>query len=189
MSKYSDHPAYWINRWITNELRLKEVIPSETDYLTDLDGDENFELPFMMAAQQSPEASTPYNSGSYQSLPFCVWTVEQNGGSDQPWSKCGNITYVFYANDVAKVLEIANLVHDLTNREDWSAIDLNYVYRNNAIYPWDFKYVKFDSGTGPAPAPDEGGRNAYMIIIEYKAAYEGLNRIDDYGAQTGLGRI
>lgn len=189
MSKYSDQPVYWINKWITQELRTAGVIPVITEYLTDLDGANDVPLPFMMVSQQTPESSTPYNSGSFKSLPFCVWTAEQKGGHDQPWSRYWNATYVFYAGDANKVLEIANFVHDLTNREDWSATDINYFFRNDATYPWDFKYVSFDSGTGPAPAPDEGGRNAYMCIICFQATYEGLNRNEDYGAETGLGRI
>jgi hypothetical protein len=189
MTKYSDIPPYWVNKWITQELRDEEIIPLAADYITDLDGDENVQLPFMMVSQQSPESSTPYNSGEYQDLPFCVWTAEQKGGHDQPWSRFWIITYIFYANDVSKLFEIAALLHDLTNREDWSASDLNYSFRNDDEFPWDFKKVCFDSGTGPAPAPDEGGRNAYMCIIETQAVYEGIDRNEDYGAQTGLGRI
>jgi hypothetical protein len=189
MGKYDDQPVYRVNKWITEELRSAGIIPAVSEYITDLDTEENFALPFMSAAQQTPESTTPYNSGAYHSLPFCVWTVEQKGGHDQPWSRCGGITYVFYANDVNKVLAIANFVHDLTNREDWSATDINYFYRNDETYPFDFKYICFDTGTGPAPATDEGGRNAYMVIIEYQATYEGTNRNGDYGAVTGLGRI
>jgi hypothetical protein len=189
MSKYSDQPIYRINNWLTTELRQNLIIPDATEYLTDLDGDEDFELPFMMVSQQSPESSTPYYGGEYKNLPFCVWTVEQKGGHDQPWTRHGNATYIFYADDADKLFEIANFTHDLTNREDWSAIDINYFYRNDPTYPWDFKYVCFVSGTGPAPAQDEGGRNAYMCIIEFDAVYEGPDRDDNYGATTGLGRI
>lgn len=189
MSKYSDQPVYRINKWITADLRDKLVIPAVSEYVTDLDGDEGFTLPFMMVSQQTPESSTPYYGGQYRSLPFCVWTVEQNGGHDQPWTKHGMATYIFYADNADKLFEIANTVHDLTNREDWSAIDLNYFYREDPTYPWDFKYICFDSGTGPSPAHDEGGRNAYMCIIEFEAVYEGSNRNGDYGATTGLGRI
>jgi hypothetical protein len=189
MSKYSDIPPYWLNKWVTQELRDKSIIPLATAYITDLDGDENVQLPFMMVSQQSPESSTPYNSGEYQDLPFCVWTAEQKGGHDQPWTKFWTVTYVFYANNVSTLFEIATLVHDLTNREDWAASDLNYAFRQDETYPWDFKNVCFDSGTGPAPATDEGGRNAYMCIIDMEAVYEGPNRNESYGAQTGLGRI
>lgn len=189
MSKYSDQPIYRINKWITDSLRDKEIIPDVDEYVTDLEGDEDFALPFMMVAQQSPEASTPYYGGQYVNLPFCVWTVEQKGGHDQPWTRHGNATYIFYADDADKLFEIANFVHDLTNREDWSASDLNYYFRLDATYPWDFKCISFVSGTGPAPAQDEGGRNAYMCIIEFDAVYEGIGRDEDYGYEGGLGTI
>lgn len=189
MSKFSDQPIYRINKWVTSELREAGVIPAVEEYVTDLEGDEGFPLPFMMAAQQSPEADTPYYGGQYKSLPFSVWTVEQKGGSDQPWSRYGNATYIFYADDVDKLLEIAMAFHDLTNREDWTAADINYFYRNDPTYPWDFKCVSFVSGTGPAPARDEGGRNAYMCIIEFSAVYEGPNRNGNYGYVEDLGRL
>ena len=143
----------------------------------------------MMPSQQTPESGTPYNEGHFVSLPFCVWTVEHTGGHDQPWTKHGNATYIFYDDDISKLLEISNFVHDLTNREDWSATDLNYFFREDATYPWEFKYICYVSGNGPAPASDEGGRNAYMCIIEFDAVYEGPGRNEDYGAITGLGRI
>lgn len=189
VTKYSEQPVYRINKWVTSELRTAGVIPDASLYVTDMDGAENLALPFMMAAQISPESSTPYNAGSYNNLPFCVWTVEQKGGHDQPWNRYGTATYIFYANDVNKVLEISNAVHDITNREDWSATDINYFFRNDSTYPWDFKTISFVSGTGPAPAKDEGGRNAYMVIIEFFATYEGTGRNGNYGAITGLGRI
>jgi hypothetical protein len=189
MANYNDQPAYRINKWVTSDLRDKGIIPPVESYITDLNGAENFALPFMMISQQSPESTTPYNGGDYSSLPFCVWTVEQKGGHDQPWTRHGMVTYIFYADDAAKLLEISNAVHDLTNREDWSAIDINYFYRNDSTYPWDFKWIAFVSGTGPAPAQDEGGRNAYMCIIEYDAVYETTGRNGSYGATTGLGRI
>jgi hypothetical protein len=189
MSRYDDHPAYRINKWVTQVLRDEDIIPEAADYLTDLDGEENFTLPFMMVGSQTPESSTPYNGGHYKSLPFCIYTVEQTGGHDQPWTRHGNLTYIFYADSSRKLIEIAQCVHDLTNREDWSATDINHFYRMDANYPFDFKYICFQSGSGPAPAQDEGGRMAYMCIIEYDAVYEGTGRNGNYGAITGLGRI
>lgn len=189
MSIYSDVPVYWLNKWITAELRSKDIIPEESGYATDLEGETDFILPFMMPSQQNSESSTPWNEGHFQNLPFCVWTVEQTGGHDQPWNKHGNATYIFYDNQVSKLIEIASLVHDLTNREDWSATDINHFYRTNAVFPWEFQYICFISGSGPAPAADEGGRNAYMCIIEYQAIYAGPGRNIDYAADTDLGRI
>lgn len=189
MSKYSDTPYYRINKWLTTSLRDDGVIPPASEYITDLDDQEDLALPFMMVSQQSPESATPYNTGRYKSLPFCVWTVEQIGGHDQPWTRHGNITYIFYADSASKLLEIGQAIHDLTNREDWSATDINHFFRNDASYPFDFKFICFKSGTGPAPASDEGGRQAYMCIVEYDSVYEGINRDGDYGAITGLGRI
>lgn len=192
MSEYSDHPVYWINKWITQELRDKSIIPVAAEYAVDLEDQTDFILPFMMPSQQNSESSTPWNEGHYKSLPFCVWTVEQVGGHDQPWNKHGNATYIFYDGAVAKLIEISNFVHDLTNREDWSADDINYKYRNDTNFPWEFQYICFTSGTGPAPASDEGGRNAYMCIIEYQAIYAGTGRVDNYdvnGFDVGIGRL
>lgn len=196
MTKYSDSPVYRINRWITDSLRQDSVIPEEEFYLTEVDtndayedSDKDYALPFMMIAQSTPEITTPYSDGEYKELPFCIYTIEQNGGHDQPWTKHGKITYIFYSGDIAKLVEISQYVHDLTNREDWSATDINYFYRLDETYPFDFKYISFISGTGPAPAPDEGGRNSYMCIIEYDAVYEGIERDRNYGAIIGLGRI
>ena len=195
-SKYDDTPYYRINKWLTAVLRDEGLVPPIGDYITDLEGDENFALPFMMVSQQSPESATPYNSSEYKSLPFCVWTCEQVGGHDQPWTRHGNITHIFYADDANLLLKISQAVHDLTNREDWAAQDINYFFSNDPTFPFDFKYICFKSGTGPSQQSDEGGRQAYMCIIEYDAVYEGINRpaydMNDAGpgtSQIGLGRI
>ena len=188
MSKYDDSPVYRINKWVTDSLRLDGVIPPVEEYVNDLDTQDNFAIPFMTAGQQQPEQTTQYNDG-YKSLPFCAYTVEQRGGHGQPWSKCGEITYIFYSGDINKLVRIGNYVHDLTNREDWSATDINYFYRLDATYPYDFKCISFVSGAGPAVARDEGGRHAYMCVIDYEATYEGTGRTNDYSAETGLGRI
>lgn len=189
MTKYSESPAFRINKWVTDSLRLDAVIPPVEQYVTDLDTQSDFAIPFMVAAQQLPELVTPYDNGSFLSLPFCSWTVEQKGGHGMPWIRCGELTYIFYSIDIDKLMEISVYVHDLTNREDWSATDINYFYRTDGTFPFDFKSISFISGAGPAVAKDEGGRHAYMCVIEYSTTYEGLGRTNDYGAQTGLGRI
>jgi hypothetical protein len=196
MSKWTESPVFKVNKWVTDSLRTDGVIPAASAYTTLVDTndayqdeDTSFTLPFMMPAQQTPESTTPYSDGAYKELPLCVYTASQTGGHDQPWTKYGRITYIFYSGDVEKLFEIATYVHDLTNREDWSATDINYFYRLDNTNPFDFKCISFITGEGPTPASDEGGRHAYMCVIEYDATYEGSGRAGNYGATTGLGRI
>lgn len=195
-SIYSDSPVYRINKWLTADLREKGVIPAVEKYITEVDTNDAYNdtdttvtLPFLAISQQTPEMNTPYSEGEYQDLPFGIYTVEQKGGHGQPWTYHGIITYIFYAGDTSTLIEIANLVRDLTGREDWSAKDVNHFYRTDSTYPFDFKEVCFVSGTGPAPASDEGGRHKYMCIVEYDSTYEGVGRNVDYNDTIGLSRM
>lgn len=196
-SKYSDSPAYRINKWITSELRSNDVIPEATDYVSDVEGNIGLTLPFMMVAQQTPESSTPYtDADKYKDLPFCVYSIEQTGGHGQPWTNHGRVTYIFYAGSASKIIEISNLVHDLTHREDWSAQDLNFFLTEDATNPFEFNYICFLTGVGPRPQPDEGGRYGYMCVIEWDAIYQetdrpayDMNPGPDGNSQIGIGRI
>lgn len=196
MSKYSEHPVLWINQWITEELRSSGIIPAVGEYVTDVDTNNAFEtvgaeiaVPFLSPGGQRPETLTTINNGSFTSLPIGVYTFSQFGSYDEPWNKSGQVSYILYFGDVDKLIEMGNFLEDLTAREDDSATDINYFFRNDPTYPYDFKSLCFDTGVGPYPPDDEGGRYRYLVVIKYSASYEGINRVDDYSAETGKGRI
>jgi len=174
MSKYRDHPIYYINDWIEYELRVRSIVPPLSDYVTDLsDRDsENVPVPLFIPAQQSAEATTPYNN-DYSSLPFAVYntTIEHNVFMIE-----GNVSYIWYDNDVDRMLEIANFVSRLVAREDMSASDLNSKFSASSEYPYDFKYLELDQMSGPSEMVDEAGRYAMVIAITYCCTYEGIER-------------
>lgn len=196
MSKWTESPAYWLNKWITDELRNEEIIPELTDYVTEVDTNDAFDddgaiidVPFLSPGGQQAEAMTTIANGVFTRLPIGVYTVSQTGGHDQPWNKYGQVSYIFYFSEVDKLLEISNFIHDLTNREDWSATDINYFFRTDNNFPYDFKTVCYDNGVGPYPPQNEGGPYRFLVVISYSAVYEGLNRAFDYDAVIGEGRI
>lgn len=214
MTKYKESLLLRVNKFIESRLRgiselngspnsLMQIIPLATAYTTDVDTNDQFEdsvttinLPFMLPAGQLPEAMTPYQAGDrttevFKRLPTCTYTFADKSTPDEPWMRCSQITYVFYHNDVATLIEIVNMVIDLCKREDWSASDINYFYRNDNTNPFDFKGISVLSANGPMPVDEEGGRYSYLITIYCDATYEGLNRAQNYGAgsQKDLGMI
>lgn len=214
MTKYRESILLRTNKFVENRLRgiselngvsdsTAKIIPLATDYISDVDTNNAFQdsvttvnLPFMSPAGQVPETMTPYQAGDrttevFKKLPICIYSFADKGHVDEPWMRCGQITYVFYHDDVSLLIEISNFVVDLCKREDWAASDINYFYRNDATNPFDFKCISLLSGAGPMPVDDEGGRYSYMIIIYCDATYEGLNRLNNYslGNQKDLGMI
>jgi len=214
MTKYKESICLRVNKFVESRLRgiselngtpdlSAQIIPQASAYTTDVDTNDQFEdtvttinLPFMLPGGQLPEIMTPYQAGDrvtevFKKLPICTYTFLDKSSSDQPWMRCAQITYVFYHNDVSLLIEIVNMVIDLCKREDWSASDINYFYRNDNTNPFEFKEISVLSASGPMPAEEEGGRYSYLITIYCDATYEGINRAQNYGAgnQKNLGMI
>jgi hypothetical protein len=214
MTKYKESHLLRLNKFIENRLRgiselsgtsdsTMQVIPLATAYVTDVDTNNAFQdsvtsiaIPFMSPAQQTPEAMTPYTAGNrtteiFKRLPICTYSFMNKGVYDESWNKCGQVVYTFYHGDIDLLIEISNFVIDLCNRNDWTAADINYFYRNDATNPFDFKSIGVTSAIGPGPADDEGGLYSYLIVIYCEATYEGLNRVNNYslGVHRDLGMI
>lgn len=189
MSKWSDDPAFRLSKYIEESLRDAAIIPAKSAYVTDTDTQDDYELAFMMSAAQQPEVLTQWNSttGTFSSLPFCVYTMKDN--ESDLWEYSGLATYTFYYDGVDKLVEIKNFLRDLLNRQDYTATDINYYFRNDPTYPFDFKNIRIQVSAGPQPPGEEDGRSSYLLSIYWCATYEGINRAEDYGAQTGQGRI
>lgn len=199
-TKYSDSPVFRINKFIENKLRGinelngsavsgTEIIPPLASYKNDTDTDDEFVIPFLSPAAQLPEVITIYDQDTttFQHLPFGVYSSRESKILDQPWKLCGQITYMFYFGGDDKLYEIASYINELCRREDWSAYDANYFYRNDTTFPFDFKTISFIDGSGPFPAQDEGGLSGYMCVIGYDATYEGTGRVGNYGNETSRG--
>ncbi len=197
MSKYSEHPVNRLNKFVTDRLRgIKQlggsvvsgtdIIPQVAAYTTDTDTDDEFQWDFLMPAQQNAEGNTPYDDDTkiYVNLPFGVYTMQLTKLRDEPWMECGQVTYTFYSTSMDKVMEIANFLQDLLKREDWSAYDINFYFRNDSTNPFDFKNINLISGIGPIGTKDEGGRSSYMLVIGFDAVYEGTGRVGNYGDNT-----
>lgn len=201
MSKYSDNPSLRFNKFIEAKLRGidqlngspdidKSIIPQSSEYITDTDTDSEFQLPFFIPAGQNPETNTMADADTmtYINLPFAVYSIQQTKIKDEPWLICGSVTHVYYNTGVDKLFEISSYVQDLTDREDWSAQDINYFYSNDETFPFDFKSINFIHGVGPINSKDEGGRDSYMCTIGYDAVYVGNVAPGSwYGNQTSLG--
>jgi len=197
MTKYNEHPVYRLNQFIADRLRGKkelggavisgtDIIPQASAYTTDTDTDDEFQWDFLMPAQQNAEGTTPYDDDTkaYTNLPFGVYNMQLTKIKDEPWMECGQVTYVFYSTSQELILEIANFLQDLLKREDWSAYDVNFYFRNDSTNPFDFKSVSLISGIGPMSTRDEGGRVSFMLVIGYDAVYEGTGRVGNYGDNT-----
>jgi len=193
MTNYKEIPVFRLNKFIEDQLRLQDIIPESSQYIIDSDSDTDFVIPFISPAGQTPEIKTIFSEGlvtqtnpGFSDLPICTYTWKQNSRSDQPWIRCGLVTYVFYSGDIDKLFEIANYVEDLCGREDRSAYDLNYYFRADSTYPFDFKTINLMSGVGPNPADSEGGLYSYMVNINYDCSYEGIGRTDSYVANNQI---
>lgn len=204
MTKYKDAPYYRINKWLENKLRgiaelngtpdlTQAIIPQATDYVTDVDTNDRFqdstssqEVPFFSPGATMPETMTIYHNSSkiFEQLPVATYTISLQKVHDAPWNLCGMVTYTFMFDRMDVLGEILNYIEALTKREDRSAYDCNWFFRNDATYPFDMKNITFLHAAGPIPSKDEGGINLLMISIGYDATYEGTNRIGEYGDET-----
>lgn len=187
MTNYNIIPIYSLNKYIEGRLRNESIIPLQTAYVNDMDSQDEFGIPFMSPAAQLPEVTTVFSDESvtptvsgFTDLPICTYTWKQDSTRDQPWMQCGTATYTFYSGDIDKLFEIAQFIQVLTKREDRTAYDINYYFKADDAYPWDFKSVNFMTGAGPNPTKDEGGRYSYMCVINYDCTYEGPDRVDEY---------
>lgn len=202
MSKFSsDNIVYRLNKYIEQSLRGQfelngavnstyAVIPAASAYVTDPAEVDNFQLPFLFPAGQAPEVMTIYDgpTAKFHILPFGTYTWSQTQRTDQPWLKCGTATYVFYSPYSDKLDEIQSALTDLLGREDYSATDINYFYRADPTFEFEFTSINYSMTSGNIPSDNEGGRQSCMIVVNYDALHQGANR-PTYQAQTKLGRI
>lgn len=184
MTRWITSPIYYINDYITTSLRAQLIIAGESNYTTDLIDQENFVVPFIIPAQQSSEANTIFN-GIYSIQPYGVYTA--NLYLNHPGRKCGEISYIFYHNDIDKLIHIGQYLSDLLGRDDWSAIDVNFHFINDEDFPFDFKYISVDSLAGPGDTLDEGGRFNMILSIKFEYTYEGTGREEDIASLPGQG--
>lgn len=174
-AKYGDSPVYSINKFIQDKLVEMEFIDM-TKYVSDFTGDANTVLPFLIPGQELPEVETIYDQDGFKDLSYGIYSVSHRYSPDEPYMMCGQIAYTFYHGDIDTLMGLADYVVDILSREDWTANDINYHFRADAIYPFEFKTVCVLTSAGPAPSEDEGGRNSFMIVVKYDATYEGTDR-------------
>jgi hypothetical protein len=204
MTIYNDAPYYRLNKWVENRLRgIKEldgsidpalaIIPSEDKYVTDVDTNDRFadsdsiqEIPFLSPGGTLPEMMTVWDNQakSFGHLPIGSYSIMLNKVVDEPWKLCGMVVYTFLFGNVAKLTEMLNFIENLTKREDRSAYDCNWFFRNDPTYPFDMKTINFLNAAGPIAAKDEGGLYVMQVTVGYDAVYEGPGRIGNYGDET-----
>jgi len=173
--KYSISPVYSLNKFIQDKLVEMEFIDM-ADYTSDLNGNPNFVLPFLVPGQELPELETIYDDIQFKDLAYGIYSISHRYSSDEPYLMCGQAAYTFYHGDMDILIAMSDYITDILSREDWSANDINYHFRNDNLYPFEFKSVTVPTTAGPAPTEDEGGRNAFMIVVRYDATYEGPGR-------------
>lgn len=201
---YDEAPYYRLNKWIENRLRgIKElggsinpaqaIIPAEAQYSTDVDTNDRFgdsssaqAIPFFSPGGTLPETATVYSNTTklFSQLPVATYNIMLNKNHDEPWKLCGAITYTFMSGEQRILSAILNFVEALTKREDSSAYDCNWFYRNDTTYPFDMKTINFLNAAGPIASKDEGGVSSLITTIGYDATYEGTGRIGEYGDLT-----
>lgn len=173
--KYGESPVYWMNKYIQDKLVELEFIDMD-DYISDFNGVPNFVLPFLVPGQEVPELETIYDDAQFKSLPYGIYSISHRLCPDEPYMLCGQAAYTFYHEDIDVLIAMADYLVDLLSREDWSANDMNVHFRLDEEYPFEFKTLCVLTSAGPAPAEDEGGRSAFMLVIRYDATYEGPGR-------------
>lgn len=173
--KYSDSPVYSLNQYIRDKLVEMEFI-NTADYVSDLNGNPNFVLPFLVPGQEVPELETIYDEAQFKSLPYGIYSLSHRYSPDEPYMICGQVSYTLYHDDMDVLIAMAEYLTDLLCREDWSANDINVHFSDDESYPFEFKSVIVLTTAGPAPTEDEGGRNSFMIVIRYDTTYEGTGR-------------
>jgi hypothetical protein len=174
-SKYGDSPVYSINKFIQDKLVEMEFIDI-TKYVSDFTGDPDYVIPVLIPGQEVPELETIYDQEGFKDLTYGIYSVSHRYSPDEPYMMCGQIAYTFYNGDIDTLMGMADYLVDILSREDWTANDINYHFRADSSYPFEFKTIYVTTTAGPAPADDEGGRNAFMIVVRYDATYEGTNR-------------
>lgn len=175
MTKYGESPVYSINKFVQDKLIEMEFIDI-SKYVSDFSGDVDQSIPFLIPGQEISEIETIYDQTGYKDLAYGIYSVSHRYCSDEPYMLCGQIAYTFYHGDVDTLMAMADYLVDIISREDWTANDINYHFRANAAYPFEFKTIYVLTTAGPAPAEDEGGRNSFMIVVRYDATYEGAGR-------------
>lgn len=173
--KYAKSPVYSLNKFIQDKLVEMEFIDM-SDYVSDFNGSPNFALPFFVPGQELPELETVYDDAAFLHLAYSVYSVSHRYSPDEPYLMCGQVSYSFYHDDVDILMAMSDYVSDLMGREDWTANDINYHFRSDSSYPFEFKTVYVLTTAGPAPSGDEGGRYSFMIVLKYDVTYEGINR-------------
>lgn len=175
-TKYGESPVYSINKFIQDKLVEMEFIDM-ADYVSDFVGDVNTVLPFLIPSQEVPELETIYDQDGFKDLSYGIYSVSHRYCPDESYMMCGQIAYTFYHGDIDTLMGMADYLVDIISREDWTANDINYHFRADASYPFEFKTLCVLTTAGPAPAEDEGGRNSFMIVVRYDATYEGSGRV------------
>lgn len=174
-AKYSNSPVYSINKFIQDKLVEMEFIDM-SKYVSDFTGDLNQTVPFLIPGQEMPEVETIYDQDGFKDLSYGIYSVSHRYSPDEPYMMCGQIAYTFYNGDIDILIAMADYIVDVIGREDWAANDINYHFRADSTYPFEFKTVSVLTTAGPAPSEDEGGRNSFMIVVRYDATYEGSGR-------------
>lgn len=173
--KYGDSPVFSLNKYVQDKLVEMEFIDM-ADYVSDLNGDANFVLPFLVPGQEVPELETIYDETQFKSLPYGIYSLSHRYCPDEPYMICGQLSYTLYHDDMDVLIAMAEYLTDLLCREDWTANDVNVHFRADEDYAFEFKSVCVLTTAGPAPTEDEGGRNSFMIVVRYDAVYEGKGR-------------
>lgn len=185
MSIWSSSPVYKINNFISAKLREENIIPSVSNYITELSGiDGDVQLSFIIPSQQMADISTPYDSTSldldgFIDLPFASYTMTIEGLSDRSYLTCGQISYIFYTSDIEKLVEIVNYTIDLCKREEYSAADLNDYLESDSSNPFDFKSLSVQNAVGPMEAETSGGRHAFLVVIAFDCTYDLISTPDN----------
>lgn len=174
-AKYGDSAVYRLNEFVQDKLQEMEFIDMSR-YKSDFAGDLDTGLPFMVPGQDFPEMTTMYDEAEYLDLPYCIYSFSHRPTPDEPYMQCGQVAYSFMHGDVDTLIGLAEYSEELLKREDWTAADINYHFRANADYAFEFKNVSVQSTAGPAPTGDEGGRSSFMVVARFDATYEGPGR-------------
>lgn len=173
--KYSVSPVYSLNKFIQDKFVEMEFIDMQ-DYVSDLRGDTDFVLPFLVPGQELPELETVYDDIQFKDLSYGIYSISHRVTPDEPYLLGGQVAYTFYHSDVDVLIAMSDFISDILSREDWSANDVNYHFRNDDSYAFEFKSISVLTTAGPAPSEDEGGRSSFMVVVRYDATYEGINR-------------
>lgn len=155
MSRYRRFPFTGVNKYISHFLETEGVLPSTINI-------KGVDSPTLIPATETPEIQGSNVPG------YLVYALGLDQHEKRVESKCEEMSYTIYSNQVGKVHEILYALQDLFSNQDWSAGYLNAFLESQGSRDFHYLTTDFEIITGPIRLDDEGGRYSAIVDVHYE---------------------